>query len=137
MNSHGRGIEDDVSYTLNTFDIGDKRATELVAEPVAFKFHQGAEARTLGDDVGVSPTITTDWHQPAVTVHQNQAGDISETEEMTGTITSQSSVSRQQLLIEPICMAPSFSKRPGQQIATTERGASYALTTGEPPRVLI
>lgn len=36
---------------------------------------------------------------------------------------------------EPICMAPAFSKRPGQQIATRQDGLSYAITTGEPPRV--
>jgi site-specific DNA-cytosine methylase len=33
-------------------------------------------------------------------------------------------------------MAPAFSKRPGQQIATRDDGLSYAVTTGEPPRVL-
>ena len=36
----------------------------------------------------------------------------------------------------PLVMAPAFSKRPGQQIATREDGLSYALTSGEPPRVL-
>jgi DNA (cytosine-5)-methyltransferase 1 len=35
----------------------------------------------------------------------------------------------------PICMAPSFSKRPGQQIATRDDGSSFAVTTGEPPRL--
>lgn len=35
-----------------------------------------------------------------------------------------------------VVMAPAFSKRPGQQIATRQDGLSYALTTGEPPRVL-
>ena len=30
-------------------------------------------------------------------------------------------------------MAPAFSKRPGQQIATRDDGVSYALSTGEPP----
>lgn len=35
----------------------------------------------------------------------------------------------------PIVMAPSFSKRPGQQIATRQDGLSYALTGGEPPRL--
>ena len=36
---------------------------------------------------------------------------------------------------EPLVMAPAFSKRPGQQIATREDGLSYALTGGEPPRL--
>ena len=35
----------------------------------------------------------------------------------------------------PICMAPSFSKRPGQQIATRDDGSSFAVTTGELPRL--
>jgi len=35
----------------------------------------------------------------------------------------------------PIVMAPAFSKRPGQQIATRDDGSSFALTTGEPPRL--
>lgn len=35
-----------------------------------------------------------------------------------------------------IVMAPAFSKRPGQQIATRDDDLSYALSTGEPPRVL-
>ena len=35
----------------------------------------------------------------------------------------------------PICMAPSFSKRPGQQIATRDDGSSFSVTTGEPSRL--
>lgn len=37
---------------------------------------------------------------------------------------------------DPIVMAPAFSKRPGQQIATRDDGLSYAVTTGQPPSVL-
>lgn len=33
-------------------------------------------------------------------------------------------------------MAPAFSKRPGQQIATSDSGLSYALTAGGVPRVM-
>ena len=40
------------------------------------------------------------------------------------------------LIAEPVVMAPSFSKRPGQQIANRQDGLCYAVTTGEPPRVL-
>jgi len=36
----------------------------------------------------------------------------------------------------PLVVAPAFSKRPGQQIATRQDGLSYAVTTGEPPRVM-
>ena len=39
------------------------------------------------------------------------------------------------IVSQPICMAPSFSKRPGQQIANNSDGLSYALTTGQPPVV--
>lgn len=35
-----------------------------------------------------------------------------------------------------LVMAPAFSKRPGQQIATRQDGNSYALAAGEPPRVM-
>lgn len=37
---------------------------------------------------------------------------------------------------EPLIMDPAFSKRPRQQIAVSDSELSYALTTGEPPRVL-
>ena len=37
---------------------------------------------------------------------------------------------------QPLVMAPAFSKRPGQQIATRQDGASFALTVGQPPSVL-
>ena len=36
----------------------------------------------------------------------------------------------------PLVMAPAFSKRPMQQIATKDDGGCFALTSGEPPRVL-
>ena len=141
MNSHGSGIEDDVSYTLNcidrhavyaksrraassddyetwndgevsntlnTFDIGDKRATELVVEGCLNP-----------QDVQSKRIFTTDSVAPTLNSGEKEGMNI------------------QPCVLEPICMAPSFSKRPGQQIATTEGGASYALTTGEPPRVLI
>jgi DNA (cytosine-5)-methyltransferase 1 len=38
---------------------------------------------------------------------------------------------------EQWCMAPAFSKRKRQQIATRKDGLSYALSTNEPPRVTI
>lgn len=44
---------------------------------------------------------------------------------------------RHAVLEAPIVMAPAFSKRPGQQIATREDDMRFAVTTGEPPRVLV
>ena len=38
---------------------------------------------------------------------------------------------------EQWCMAPAFSKRKRQQIATRKDGLSYALSTNEPPRVTV
>ena len=73
-----------------------------------FKFHQGSGAGGVGYGEEQSPTLTTDWHQPAVltpwdvqTMHQNADGDVHVTDDMTGSITAQSSVSRQQI----VCMS--------------------------------
>ena len=38
--------------------------------------------------------------------------------------------------MEPIVVAPAFSKRPGQQIANNDEGLSYALLAGGIPNVL-
>ena len=35
-------------------------------EPMSFKYHQGAKAGGVGAEVGQSPTLTADYHQPAV-----------------------------------------------------------------------
>ena len=51
----------------------------LREEPIGFKYHQGADARTVCADSGVSPTLTADYHQPAVafskTYRPHFAGD--------------------------------------------------------------
>lgn len=36
---------------------------------------------------------------------------------------------------EPVVMAPSFSRRPAQQLPTNEDGLSFALTRGGVPRI--
>lgn len=33
---------------------------------MAFKYHQGSKAGGLGEEYDQSPTLTADWHQPAV-----------------------------------------------------------------------
>jgi DNA (cytosine-5)-methyltransferase 1 len=41
-------VEDEVSNTLNTFDIGDARTTQIIQEPIAFEQNQRSEIRELG-----------------------------------------------------------------------------------------
>ena len=41
-------VEDEVSNTLNTFDIGDARTTQIIQEPIAFEQNQRSEIRDLG-----------------------------------------------------------------------------------------
>lgn len=41
-------------------------AAGIDARCAGFKFHQGAGAGGIGCEVEVSPTLTADWHQPAV-----------------------------------------------------------------------
>lgn len=41
-------VEDDVSNTLNTFDVGDARTTQIIQEPIAFEQNQRSEIRDLG-----------------------------------------------------------------------------------------
>jgi site-specific DNA-cytosine methylase len=37
VNDHETWVEDEVTNTINTFDVGDIRATDVVAQPVAFR----------------------------------------------------------------------------------------------------
>lgn len=41
-------------------------AARIGTEAGGFKFHAGAGAGSIGYDVGSAPTLTADWHQPAV-----------------------------------------------------------------------
>ena len=125
LNSHGMGYDDSgAAYTCNTTDrqsvcmpmdldvtpkfYGDGEPAPTLrrggeggtnyAVAYGFKFHQGAGAGNIGFGE-VSPTCTGDWHNPAVlTMHQNQCGDVHVADDMAGTLTANSSVSRQQLL---------------------------------------
>jgi site-specific DNA-cytosine methylase len=68
----------------------------------------------------------------ATTLHSANAGDERwEEAKTTNTLAGHGATTR-----EAIVMAPAFSKRPGQQIATRDDGLSYAVTTGQPPSVL-
>lgn len=139
----GKGalIQEDVSATLSCANVQTLFQPTEDGEVWAagFKYHQGAKAGNIGYEEEQTPTLTADYHQPAVVVidraefnqgvnaqydpyieqtdvmdtlvargphavctfHQNQVGDVHLTEEMAGTITAGSSVSRQQL----VCMA--------------------------------
>lgn len=41
-------VKDEISNTLNTFDIGDARTTQIIQEPIAFEQNQRSEIRDLG-----------------------------------------------------------------------------------------
>lgn len=45
-------------------------------EPVSFKYHQGAKAGNIGADVGQSPTLTADYHQPAIVYDTTQVTSL-------------------------------------------------------------
>ena len=56
---------------------------------IAFKYHQGAKAGGIGTcDDGMTPTLTADYHQPAVAFNWNASGTrgFAETEECSPTI---------------------------------------------------
>jgi len=42
-------VKDDVTNTLNAFDVGDVRTTQIIREPIAFEQNQRSEIRDLGD----------------------------------------------------------------------------------------
>ena len=61
MGQNGIGASDDGScYTLNTMDVP--------AVVSGFKFHKGSGAGSIGYEREQSPTLTADWHNPAVLV---------------------------------------------------------------------
>lgn len=84
-----------------------KEALERQGGAVAFAQNQRAEVRLMeipGAIAANQGTYQTSnicmYHNPAVmTMHQNQCGDVHVSEEMAGTLTSGSSVSRQQLVV--------------------------------------
>lgn len=92
MGQNGLGYRTDgASYTLNTMDrnavlcMTDTQTNTMVSDEVC-----GTLAHRMHKDA------------PVVSIHQNQIGDVHVTEEMTGTITAESSVSRQQLVYDTV-----------------------------------
>jgi len=125
---NGCGWSDEgVAYTV------DAAATQgvAVAEPAAFSAGQSEHAGSLGYAVGVSPTLrgaASGTNQVPSIVMAQGCANAEITEGFSPTLTTVHDG-------PPIVMAPAFSKRPGQQIATRDDGSSFALTTGEPPRL--
>ena len=140
-----------------------------------FKFHQGSASHGIGYEEEQSPTLTADWHQPAICFTQNQRDEvrlIGGDGQIAGAVTAEQFTKGRNYVLDrgPIicmaddmgkaavdedlcgtlkvggtvpavtvpecwCVAPAFSKRPGQQIATSNDGLSYALTRSGVPRV--
>lgn len=57
-------VNDEISHTL-THD-GDGGIHSAVLQSAGFKYHQGAQAGNIGYEDEQSPTLTADYHQPAV-----------------------------------------------------------------------
>lgn len=58
-------------------DTNNTHIQPTVLQSVGFKFHQGSGAGNIGFEGEQSPTLTTDWHQPAVIT--NTGDDLAKT----------------------------------------------------------
>ena len=58
------------------------------AQSAGFKFHQGGQARSLGEEDEQSPTLTADWHNPAVYSMTGTQEHASVDEDLAGTQTA-------------------------------------------------
>lgn len=61
VRQNGGGVSEEIAPTLRA-----GAACGNQAPAVAFKYHQGSKAGSVGADTEVSPTLTADYHQPAV-----------------------------------------------------------------------
>ena len=57
-------VNDEISHTLTRG--GDGGIHSAVLQSAGFKYHQGAQAGNIGYEDEQSPTLTADYHQPAV-----------------------------------------------------------------------
>lgn len=97
---------------------GTGRGTPLVAVPTDYRTGSYAES-----DIVSSVTTATDKSRLPLVLGSDQS-NAGIGEDCSTTLTAR------QHKGAPIVMAPAFSKRPGQQIATRDDGLSYALTGG-------
>lgn len=124
---NGPGFSDNgLAFTLSTADVPG-----VLVEPPPLVLSSGQAHAEIDHDL--SPTLNCNRDGAPICVtgdhtHALTADGHDASEDGTGRGTP--------IVAEPYCMAPAFSKRPGQQIATRDDGLSYAVTTGEPPRVL-
>lgn len=69
----GKGplVQTDVSGTLATGN------DQTIFQPMAFKYSAGAAAKTMPTyDDGTTPTLTSDWHSPAICFTQNTRDEV-------------------------------------------------------------
>lgn len=131
----------------------------ILGNAIGRKAENGPNGKLYGDD-GLSPTLTTtDRH--AVAFAQNQRDELrlcGGDGQTVGALAAQQGAKQQSYICmgdqtanasidydlcgtlhvggsEPIVMAPSFSKRAGQQLPTNSDGLSFALTRGGVPRI--
>lgn len=117
---HQLGITSDgVSPTLTTAD----------RHAVAFAQNQRDEVRLCGGDGQVAGALSSQAgaKQQSYVCMADQTANAAIDYDMCGTLHVGG--------CEPIVMAPSFSRRPAQQLPTNSEGLSFALTRGGVPRV--
>jgi len=151
----GDGINEEVSFTLNTTDrhavcfVQNQRDEvrlmggdgELAGAVTASQFTKGqsfvclsndADA-TIGDNVCSTLKASADKGAPVVCIADDTANAAIDVEQC-GTLKCGGGIPAV-TVPECWCDAPAFSKRPGQQIATSNENLSYALTRSGVPRV--
>lgn len=130
----GDGLNEEVAFTLNTTD----------RHAVCFVQNQRDEVRLMGGDGQIAGAVTAQQftkgqnyiaQTPSVVCNADDQAHAAIDEELCGTLKVAGGVPAV-AIPESWCVAPAFSKRPGQQIATRNDGLSYALTRSGVPRIL-
>lgn len=122
---NGLGIQEEVSYTLTTNDKHSVAVLPFDTTQITSKSNRSNPK--FGDPCH---TLLAGAHPPTVF--------LSSGKDVVGTLCASDckGVSNQYVNDgKLICIAPTFPKRPNQQLATNSTELSYALTTGSPPSV--
>ncbi len=82
VDDHETWVEDGIANTLNCHDVGDIRAVDVVAQPVAFYDYLGSQGG--GVEIGISPTLKK---KDGVAVTQSVAQPVYGTDCYNGAIT--------------------------------------------------
>ena len=100
-------VEDDATNTLNCFDIGDIRSTDVVAQPIAVAFRDVAQALTSNygkqpdnSDTAKGPNIVAQPVAPALTA-SNDPSRSPQSSEVTQQVTAVHSVTMQVRRLTP------------------------------------